>query len=235
MNINRRNQVLPQIKEITKFLTALFIYNEIADKKELPGDAHYLLSEIYLDYFFKKTKLEEFIKALFDGLSILNEEKNFNTIVKVLADINYEKSIEGLEKEDNLFLNIFKNHDNSRIMIESLLRILNYEDKDKNIMYRVLQCLMDIIDFSGHSVMYSSDLESFINMSIIKLESTYTDELRFYILEVLLRVTKYDEYYKTRYKFNDLMECMESYINHHSVNDVNKILCNQILKNLKSH
>jgi hypothetical protein len=102
-------------------------------------------------------------------------------------------------------------------------------------MYRVLQCLKDIIDSTNDSVMYSSDLESFINTSIIKLESTYTDELRQYTLEVILRVTKYDEYYKTRYKIDELTEIIESYIDHESVDEDSKKLCKKILENLNSH
>jgi hypothetical protein len=224
------------MQENTKFPKAMCDYIINTDKREISGDAFYLLSDIYSSSSFKDLCHGPFIKALFDSLSIITDEKNFNSIVKILTNINYEESIEDEKKlSENEFLKVFTDHDNSRILIESLIRILNYEDKDKEVMYRVLQCLKDIIDSTNDSVMYSSDLESFINTSIIKLESTYTDELRQYTLEVILRVTKYDEYYKTRYKIDELTEIIESYIDHESVDEDSKKLCKKILENLNSH
>lgn len=119
--------------------------------------------------------------------------------------------------------------------MESLIRIFNLEEKNKEVIYKVLQCLIDVFDASSECVIYSSDLESFINVSISKLESTYTEELRFYILTTLEKLLKYDEYYKSKYKINELTDILESYIDHEGVDEKNKELCKKILSKIQMH
>jgi hypothetical protein len=232
----QQDNVLPQMQENKNFPKAISEYIIKTDVKNISGDAFFLLSDIFSSSNFKDVTHEDFIKALFNGLGIITDEDNFNAIVKIITQINYEQTVlQKVKISDNIFIKVYMDHDNSRILIESLVRILNYEQKDKDVMYRILQCFLDIIEATNDSVMYSSDLESFINLSIDKLQSTYTDDLRFYILSVLEKLTKYDEYYKTRYKIDELIECMESYIDHPSVDDKNKDICRNILNNLNNH
>ena len=125
-------------------------------------------------------------------------------------------------------------HENARFFGESLLRKLNYEE-DKSVLYRILQCLIDILDNSKSSYFYSTDLESFINIAIKRLESTYTDKLRFYILKLLERITFYDDYYKIKYKLSLLEELMENYETNEEVDEENQKMATKILENIKRH
>lgn len=223
--------MVSQIKNNPNFPKTISNYIITSDKKALSGDAFFLLSDFYQTTSFKDVTNEEFMKALFDGLGIITDEDNFNAIVKIMTQINYEQSV--LEYKiplANIFIKVFQTHENSRILIESLIRILNHEDKDKEVMYKVLQCFIDMMEANDDTVMYSSDLESFINLSIKKLESTYTEDLRFYILTVLEKIMQYEEYFKTKYKIDELIECMESYIEHANIDQSNKNLCTKILK-----
>jgi hypothetical protein len=147
-----------------------------------------------------------------------------------MISINYQ--IEDNSK--NCFLNVFVNHENSRFFGESLLRILNYEE-DKSALYRILQCLIDILDHTKSSYFYSTDLESFINIAIKRLESTYTDKLRYYFLKLLERITYYPDYYKIKYKIDLLEELMENYETNDEVDEENQKLATEILENIKKH
>lgn len=167
---------------------------------------------------------------LLDSLTILNDEETINSLIRILTSINYQ--IE--DNTQNYFLKVFVNHDNSRFFGESLLRILNKEE-DKSSLYRTLQCIIDIIDHTKSSFFYSTDLESFINIAIKKLESTYTDKLRYYILKVLERITFYDDYYKMRYKIDLLEELMENYESNEEVEEENQEIAKKILENIRKH
>jgi len=84
-------------------------------------------------------------------------------------------------------------------------------------------------------ILYSSDLEAFINLSIKRLESTYTEELRKSIFQVLLQLTIFDDYFKTSYKIEELTEILESYEKCSTVNEENRTLATKILENIKLH
>ena len=116
---------------------------------------------------------------------------------------------------------------------EALLRILNAED-DKQNMYKILQCFNDIIDYTSVCIFYSSDLETFIDFALNQLSSTYTDELRIYILQVLEKVTKSDEFINYRYKDFLIIECMECYIDSDIIDTCIKDICRLVLQNVQN-
>ena len=167
---------------------------------------------------------------MLNSLTILSDEETLSSLIKILTSINYKID----ENTPNCFLKVFATHDNGRFFGESLLRILNYEE-DKQALYRILQCLIDILDHSKSSFFYSTDLESFINIAIKRLESTYTDKLRSFVLKVLERITFYDDYYKSKYKLELLEELMDNYETNDEVDEDNQKIATQILENIKKH
>ena len=173
---------------------------------------------------------EDFVRVMLNSLTILSDEETMNSLIRIMTSINYQ--IE--DNSQNAFLKVFSTHENSRFFGESLLRILNYEE-DKSNLYRTLQCLIDILDLTKSSFFYSTDLESFINIAIKRLESTYTDKLRLYFLRVLERLTYYDDYYKTKYKIDLLEELMENYETNDEVEEENQKMATKILENIKKH
>ena len=61
------------------------------------------------------------------------------------------------------------------------------------------------------SIFYESDLESFIDILLPKLQMTENNELKEKLLKCLDRVTKYDEYYGQMYKVEEITELMEDF------------------------
>jgi hypothetical protein len=222
---------MPQMKSNPKFPIAISEYIIHTPKKKLSEDAFFILSLIFDYISFKDVATSQFLKAVLDGLDVINDENNFDSVTSILISINFNYT----SLSTNNFVEVFKSHKNSRIFIECLIRILNKEKWDKNLMYKVLKCLADVMDTLEDSVMYSSDLETFIDMIISKLESTCTYELRLYTLNVLKRITKYNEYYKTRYKIDQIEFLMDSLISLHDVEEDLKDSCQEILNNLASH
>jgi len=161
---------------------------------------------------------------------LIEDEDVFNSIVLILTQINFEAK----ENEENVFLSVFVDHDNSRYLIEGLLRILN-NTQDKQTMYRILKCFNDAMTLTKSCLLYSSDLEAFVGLSIKKLETTHTEELRLYILTVLQQITIFDDYYKTRYKIDELVDILENYQSSDEVCVENRSLANKVLENINQH
>lgn len=84
-------------------------------------------------------------------------------------------------------------------------------------------------------ILYSSDIEVFINLALLKLESTYTEELRTYIFKVLLQLTAFNDYFKSNFKKDELVEILKSYENCLEVSEDNRTLASNILDNIKLH
>ena len=114
------------------------------------------------------------------------------------------------------------------------MRILN-STSDLGTMYRILKCFYDVMNETYECILYSSDLEAFINLSIIKLQSTSNEELRYYIFQVLLQLTIFEDYFKVGYKIDELVDILEAYENSSDVSEDNRVLSSKILENIKLH
>ena len=129
---------------------------------------------------------------------------------------------------------MYQEHDNSRYLVEGLLRILNITE-DMNTMYRILKCFNDIMINTKECLLYSNDLEAFIGLEINKLGTTNNEELRLYLLIVLQQITLFEDYYKSKYKIDELVEILESYESSTDVNEENRSLASKVLENINLH
>ena len=109
-----------------------------------------------------------------------------------------------------MFLKVHKENENARVLNEILLRILNNEHDDAK-KIRILKCLDDLMSNYKKSIFYESDLESFIDILLPKLQMTDNNELKQKLLECLDKVTKYNEYYGQMYKVDEITELMEDF------------------------
>jgi len=90
-----------------------------------------------------------------------------------LIEINYEYA----NPEENIILKVHKENDNSRVLNELLLRVLNSEhDAGKKI--KILKCLNDLMSSYTKSIFYESDLEIFIDILLSKLQMTDNNDLK---------------------------------------------------------
>ena len=198
--------VSEQIQSNQDFIKAIIVHINCGDNSKISDNCFYLLTQLFNAEKNKSGINKEFIEALFEGLSIVREEDILNNIVVILIEINYEYKT----NEENLFTKVHKENENSRVLNEILLRVLNNEsDEIKQI--KILKCLEDLMNNYDKSIFYESDLESFIDILLPKLQMTENDDLKEKLLKCLERVTKYDEYYRQMYKVEEITELMEDF------------------------
>ena len=202
----KKDVVGPQISSNKDFAKSIVIHINNGDKSKISDNCFYLLTKLFNQNAYKSEINEDFIVSLFEGLSIVREEDILNDIVVILIEINYEFT----NPEKNLFLKVHKKHENSRVLNEILLRILNNEHDDSK-KIKILKCLNDLMSAYTKSIFYESDLESFIDILLPKLQMTDNNELKKKLLECLDKVTKYNEYYGNMYKVDEITELMEDF------------------------
>ena len=190
-------------KDVVK---AIVVHINSGDKSKISDNSFYLLTELFTTETFKGELNQEFIEALFEGLSLVREEDILNAIVVILININYEYK----NDEENLFIKVHKENDNARVLNEILLRVLNNEDNETQ-QIKILKCLEDLMRNYDKSIFYESDLESFIDILLPKLQLTENNELKEKLLKCLENVTKYNEYYGEMYKVEEITELMEDF------------------------
>ena len=153
----------------------------------------------------------ELIEILFDALNKVKDTNVLQNIIKMLIDINYiYKDIKDINS--NLFLQIFDKNDNSNLVVEITLRLLNQE-KDNEFIEKILYCIKSLMDIKKKDIFYSKDLEAFIDITINFLESTEINELRSGFLNILSKLTRFEEFYNIKYKTKELVDLLEDYAN----------------------
>ena len=222
-----KNVVEPQINSNKDFGKAIVVHINTGDKSKISDNCFYLLTKLFNKKSFESVIDESFIVALFEGLSIVGEEDILNDIVLILIEINstYNNS------EENLFLKVHKENDNARVLNEILLRVLNNEHDD-NQKIKILKCLDDLMGNQEKSIFYESDLESFIDILLPKLQMTDNNDLKKKLLKCLDRVTKYNEYYGEMYKVDEITELMEDFETSENQPEEIRSICKQIVTNI---
>ena len=201
-----KDVVGPQINSNKDFAKAIIVHINSGDKSKISDNCFYLLTKLFNHKAFKSQIDESFILALFEGLSIVREKDILIEIVVLLIEINYDYKT----PEENIFIKVHKENENSRVLNEILLRVLNNEHEDAK-KIKILKCLDDLMSSYEKSIFYESDLESFIDILLPKLQMTDNNELKKKLLECLDRITKYDEYYEQLYKVEEITELMENF------------------------
>ena len=95
--------------------------------------------------------------------------------------------------------------------------------------------MTNIMDKEKCCVLYSSDLEVFVDIALNKLDSTSSEELKFFILEAMERVTLYEEYYKDMYKIDEMNELFDNIANSDEISENIRDRAQNILDNLAKH
>ena len=219
--------VAKQIRDNKDFAKAIIVHINEGDKSQKSDNCFYLLTQLFTTEAYKDEINKEFIKALFDGLGIVREEEILTAIVVILIDINYKYK----SGDNNLFIEVHKEYDNSRVLNEILLRVLNYEN-DENKQIKILKCLEDLMSNYDKSIFYESDLESFIDILIPKLQSTENNALKENLLQCLEKVTEYNEYYGQMYKVEEITELMEDFESAENQSEEARKISKQIVANI---
>ena len=131
----------------------------------------------------------------------------------------------------NLFLQVFDKSENSNLIGEITLRLLNQEQDIINIL-KILFCIKSLMSKEKKGTFYTKDLEAFIDIAIRFLESMENNELRCDILDILIKVTNYEEF-GIKYKIEELKDLMEECSNNDSVSKEAQEKSILIIDNLK--
>jgi len=222
-----KSVVEPQINSNKDFGKAIVVHINTGDKSKISDNCFYLLTKLFNKKSFESVIDESFILALFEGLSIVGEEDILNDIVVILIEINCTYN----NPEENLFLKVHKENENARVLNEILLRVLNNEHDD-NMKIKILKCLDDLMGNQEKSIFYESDLESFIDILLPKLQMTDNNDLKKKLLKCLDRVTKYNEYYGEMYKVDEITELMEDFETSEDQPEEIRTICKQIVTNI---
>ena len=222
-----KSVVEPQINSNKDFGKAIVVHINTGDKSKISDNCFYLLTKLFNKKSFESVIDESFIVALFEGLSIVGEEDILNDIVVILIEINYTYN----NPEENLFLKVHKENENARVLNEILLRVLNNEHDDSK-KIKILKCLDDLMGNQEKSIFYESDLESFIDILLPKLQMTDNNDLKKKLLKCLDRVTKYNEYYGEMYKVDEITELMEDFETSEEQPEEIRSICKQIVTNI---
>ena len=222
-----KDVVAPQIKANKDFAKAIVVHINSGDKSKISDNCFYLLTKLFNQKAYESVIDESFILSLFEGLSIVREEDILNDIVIILTDINYTFKT----SEENIFIKVFKKNENSRVLNEILLRVLNNENDDSKTL-KILKCLEDIMNSQEKCIFYESDLESFIDILLTKLEMADDKELKVKLFQCLERVTKYNEYYGEMYKADEIISLMDAIESAEDQPEEIRNICKQIVVNM---
>ena len=190
-----------------------------------------------LSYSFKIEKYGklinlELISIILDSLTIVKEQNVLESLIRILIIINSTYK----ELNKNLFLEAYHTNENAHLVGEVILRLLNSET-NQEFLEKILYCMKCLMDKEQKDIFYSKDLEAFIDITIRYLESTENNELRCSVLEVLQRITKFNEYFIIMYKTKELQDLLDDYIKSDKVSEKAKnksrIVLNNLVKNLK--
>ena len=225
INPNSANQMV-KFDTLPKILVDyLFQYKKEKGKNDLCGINT-------LSYAFRINQYQsllnvEFITIILDSLTIVKEQNVLENLIRILIEINsiYTKV------EDNIFLVAYDTNDNQHLVGEVILRLLNNE-KNQPFLEKVLYCMKCLMDKKKKDIFYSKDLEAFIDIAIRYLESTDNNEFRCLVLEILQRITKFEEYFNIMYKTKDLQDLVEDYIKSDKVSEKAKNKGRSVLNNL---
>ena len=226
----QEESITEQLLSNKNFPKVVVNYITLEDKTKMSDSAFYLLTKLFKEENFKEFINVKFIEALFDGLTVVHEEDLLIAIVSVLVEINSNYK----DQDDNIFLQVHKTSSNSRVLDELLLRLLNNETSKERIL-KILLCLNKLMISEDSPIFYESDLESLIDIIINKLQSTYTENIKLFFMQMLAKITSYEAYYHNKYKDEEIDELMNDFLEREDQSAEVKKFSQEVVDNITNH
>lgn len=226
----QEESITEQLLSNKNFPKVVVNYITLEDKSKMSDSAFYLLTKLFKEENFKEFINVKFIEALFDGLTVVHEEDLLIAIVSVLVEINSNYK----DQDDNIFLQVHKTSSNSRVLDELLLRLLNNETNKERIL-KILLCLNKLMITEDSPIFYESDLESLIDIIINKLQTTYTENIKLFFMQMLAKITSYEAYYHNKYKDEEIDELMNDFLEREDQSAEVKKFSQEVVDNITNH
>ena len=230
INPNSANQMIT-FDSLPKILVDyLFQYKKEKGKNDVCAIT--TLSYTFKINLYQKLINLELITIILDSLTIVKEQNVLESLIRILIEINSLYK----EVDKNLFLDAYHTNENAHLVGEIILRLLNSETEQSSL-EKILYCMKCLMDKEKKDIFYSKDLEAFIDIAIRYLESTENNDLRCFVLDVLQRITRYNEYFNIMYKTKEMQDLLDDYIKSDKVSEKAKnksrIVLNNLAKNLR--
>ena len=230
INPNSANQMI-NFESLPKILVDyLFQYKKEKSKNDVCAIT--TLSYTFKINLYKKLINLELITIILDSLTIVKEQNVLESLIRILIEINSLYK----EVDKNLFLDAYHTNENAHLVGEIILRLLNSETEQSSL-EKILFCMKCLMDKEKTDIFYSKDLEAFIDIAIRYLESTENNDLRCFVLDVLQRITRFNEYFHIMYKTKEMQDLLDDYIKSDKVSEKAKnksrIVLNNLAKNLR--
>ena len=84
-------------------------------------------------------------------------------------------------------------------------------------------------------IFYESDLESLIDIIINKLQSTYTENIKLFFMQMLAKITSYEAYYHNKYKDEEIDELMNDFLEREDQSAEVKKFSQEVVDNITNH
>lgn len=224
------DSVRSQLVNNLSFIQNLVNYITSNSAEDTHEESYVLLIEVYSSEIMKNYISDKLLECLFDSMIFLKSEDILNGIVILLTKINFDF----YEKKNN-FLKILQSHIKARLFCECLLRNVIIIKSSKEEYLYILHTIQQIVNETNSKIFSMTDIESFIDFSIHRLESTYTSIIRSFMLKILRGFISSSDYQVTKYKKNSLIDLMDNHIESDVIDNDQKKICEYILNRLKNY
>ena len=160
-------------------------------------------------------------------MNLTKKQEILNGLASILFEINFEYKT----WTNNLFIKVHKESDNSRILDEVLIRLLN-EINDIPKQTKIIKCLYDLMNNYENCIFYSNDLEVLIDILLPKLEMADNFELKLKLLKCVEKITRYKEYHNMMYKVDEIIDLIVDFERDEKRSEDIKKIDKQILSNI---
>lgn len=171
---------------------------------------------------------QQTITNIFNALPSLNEDTIIKDVIYFILDLTSNSKYESIVYETH------HSNEHSYLFDELMLRILHQEMKE-NKQRGILRFIINIMNYEDKCCLYGNDLECLIDIVIEKLNCQQEKEFKLLLLDCLVKVTQYDEYYKKLYKLEELTDLMEDYQGHNEESIEVKNKSKDIIVNIIDH
>ena len=225
----KKESIIDTLTSIPELITKLAYYITNEDSSSIELHPFYLLVLTYsIDLYGNYFSNESFVKNIFIILNNVFDSDVFEQLVLILIDINsIFPSIEG-----NTFITVYQSVEHSRVVSDVILKIVNFEN-DKERLLKELLVFLNLMESEKKIIFYSKDLECFIDMLLLKLQMFYAEEVKFFLLKTLEKITTFKEYFKKMYKSKEITDLLEDYRNNDNNGESIRELSENILGNIQ--
>lgn len=171
---------------------------------------------------------ELIIMNLFNSLHLLNDDSIIKDVIYFILNLKSKPHLE------SILYKIHHSNQYAHLFDELILQILHKEINNEKQRW-ILRFIISLMNYEDKCFLYGNDLECFIDIVIEKLNCEQELEFKLVLLDCLVKITQYDEYFHKLYKLEELTDLMEDYQGQHEDSIEVKNKSKEIIINIIDH